>query len=206
MTIQAVVFDIGNVLLEWQPEAYYDAHIGADRRKALFAEVPLEAMNLEVDRGAPFRKSVEDLAAAHPAWADEIMMWHDCWLDIASPAIDHSARLMKAVQATGMPVFSLTNFGIDTYEIAAEAYPILRDFDRDFISGHMKEIKPDARIYEMLEDGAGLSGDALIFTDDRPDNIAAAQARGWRTHLFEGPQGWADRLVAEGILTADQAV
>ncbi|MEL6450560.1 MAG: HAD-IA family hydrolase [Pseudomonadota bacterium] len=206
MTIQAVVFDIGNVLLEWQPEAYYDAHIGADRRKALFAEVPLEAMNLEVDRGAPFRKSVEDLAAAHPAWADEIMMWHDCWLDIASPAIDHSARLMKAVQATGMPVFSLTNFGIDTYEIAAEAYPILRDFDRDFISGHMKEIKPDARIYEMLEDGAGLSGEALIFTDDRADNIAAAQARGWRTHLFEGPQGWADRLVAEGILTADQAV
>jgi 2-haloacid dehalogenase len=57
----------------------------------------------------------------------------------------------------------------------------------------------------MLEDGSGLSGDELIFADDRTDNIVVAGARGWKTHLFEHPQGWADRLVAEGLLTESEA-
>lgn len=205
MTIKAVVFDIGNVLLEWHPERMYDTKIGEERRRALFAEVPLAEMNLEVDRGAPFAKSVQDLAAAYPQWADEIMIWHDCWLEMASPAIDHSVRLMKALQAKGTPVFSLTNFGIDTYEIGGRAYPFMTQFDRDFISGHMGVIKPDPAIYQMLEDASGLSGDALIFTDDRAENIDAAAARGWHTHLFEGSQGWADRLVGEGLLTQAEA-
>lgn len=205
MTLKAVVFDIGNVLMEWHPERMYDAAIGPARRKALFAEVPLSAMNEEVDRGAPFRDSVFALAKAHPKWRAEIEMWHDNWIDMAQPLIGHSVKLMAALQAKDIPVFSLTNFGCETYDMAAEHYPFMRAFDRDFISGHMKVIKPDPRIYDMLEAGSGLTGDALIFTDDRADNIAAAAARGWRTHLFEGPQGWADRLVSEGLLTPGEA-
>ncbi len=205
MTIQTVVFDIGNVLLEWHPTRMYDAAIGAARRKALFEAVDLSGMNLEVDRGAPFRASVEGMVAKHPDWAEEIMLWHDRWLEMASPAIDHSVRLMRALQGKGVPVVSLTNFGIDTYDFAAKHYDFLNEFDVDFISGHMKVIKPDPAIYQMLEDKLGLSGDALMFTDDSSANIAAAAARGWRTHLFEGPQGWADRLVAEGLLTEEEA-
>jgi len=141
----------------------------------------------------------------HPAFKAELAIWHDRWLDMASPAIEHSVRLMAALQARGVPVFSLTNFGIETYVIASGKYAFLKAFDRDFISGHMGVIKPDARIYEMLEQATGLSGAELIFTDDRADNIAAAAARGWQTHLFEGAQGWADRLVSQGLLAAEQA-
>ena len=205
MTIQTVVFDIGNVLLEWHPHRMYDAVIGEERRRALFAEVDLSGMNLDVDRGAPFKASVEGMAAQHPEWHDEIMLWHDRWLDMASPAIDHSIRLMHTLQAKGIPVVSLTNFGVDTYAFAATHYPFMNDFDVDFISGHTKVIKPDPAIYQMLEDKLGLSGDALIFTDDSAANIAAANARGWGTHLFEGSTGWADRLVAEGLLTEEEA-
>ena len=133
------------------------------------------------------------------------MHWHDNWLDLASPAIDHSIRLMAALQANGVPVFSLTNFGIETYALAETEYPFLRQFDRDFISGHMGVIKPDPKIYEMLEQGSDLTGEALLFTDDRAENIAAAAARGWQTHLFEGAKGWADRLVSAGLLTAEEA-
>ena len=205
MTIQAVVFDIGNVLIEWQPERFYDSVIGEERRRQLFKEVDLDGMNLEVDRGAPFARSVHDLAAKHPQWVTEIRMWHDRWIDMASPQIDHSVRLMGALRAKGMPVFSLTNFGVDTYDRAARDYPFMRQFDRDFISGHMKVIKPDQTIYQMLEDESGLRGESLIFTDDRSDNIAAAQMRGWRTHHFKGPEGWAKRLVTEGLLTESEA-
>jgi len=119
--------------------------------------------------------------------------------------IAHSVRLMAALQTKKIPVFSLTNFGVETYALAETRYPFLRQFDRDFISGHMQVIKPDPRIYPLLEQGSGLSGEALLFTDDRAENIAAADARNWQTHLFEGPQGWADRLVTAGLLTPEEA-
>lgn len=205
MTVRAVVFDIGNVLLEWNPARFYDRVIGPDRRRAFFAEAGVEDMNLRVDRGHPFRETVHAHAEAVPEWGDEIRMWHHRWLEMASPAIDRSVRLIAALQARDVPVFSLTNFGVESYDLAARHYPFLTAFDRDFISGHMRVIKPDPRIYAMLEEATGLAGNALIFTDDRPENIDAAAARGWRTHLFEGPQGWADRLVAEGLLSEEEA-
>ena len=205
MTIKAVVFDIGNVLIEWQPERFYDSVIGEERRCAMFEAVDLHGMNEKVDLGHPFTETIYGTAEEYPEWRAEIRMWHDRWIEMASPVIDQSVRLMKALQAKGIPVFSLTNFGIDSYAYAATHYGFLDEFDRDFISGHMQVTKPSVRIYEMLEEASGLSGDALLFADDRQANIDAARARGWQAHLFEGPQGWADRLVAEGLLSAEEA-
>lgn len=205
MTPKAVIFDIGNVLIEWQPERFFDAEIGEENRRALFDTVDLHAMNDRVDRGENFSAVLAETGAKYPDCQAELDIWHDRWLDIASPAIDHSVRLMAALQERGVPVFSLTNFGIETYALAATHYHFLRAFDRDFISGHMGVIKPDPQIYQMLEFGSGLSGDELLFTDDRPENIAAAAARGWQTYLFEGSRGWADRLVAAGLLTQEEA-
>ena len=205
MTIEAVIFDIGNVLIEWQPERFFDAQIGKAKREAMFSEVDLHGMNELVDLGHPFTKTVYACADANPKWQTEIRLWHDRWIEMAQPVIGHSVKLMKALQAKQVPVFSLTNFGIDSYDYAATHYPFMREFDRDFISGHMKVTKPSARIYEMVEEASGLSGEQLIFADDRADNIFAASERGWKTHLFEDPQGWADRLVAEGLLTAEGA-
>lgn len=205
MTPKAVVFDIGNVLIEWQPERFYDQVIGQERREAMFAAVDLHAMNDRVDIGEDFTETIYETADATPEWRDEIRLWHDRWIEMAAPVIPHSLRLMKALQSKGVPVFSLTNFGIGSYDLAARHYPFLRAFDRDFISGHMGMIKPDPAIYEALETGSGVPPQALIFTDDRADNIAAAQARGWQTHHFTGPQGWADRLVAAGLLTEKEA-
>jgi 2-haloacid dehalogenase len=205
MKPEAVVFDIGNVLIEWQPERFYDAAIGEDRRRAMFAAIDLHAMNERVDLGENFHDVVYACADQNPDWVDEIRMWHDNWVDMASPAIDHSVRLMKALQACSIPVFSLTNFGIETYDLAAIQYPFLRNFDRDFISGHMRMIKPHPAIYQNLEDTSGVAPEALLFADDRPENIEAAAHRGWQTHLFKEPAGWADCLVKAGLLTEREA-
>ena len=205
MTPQAVVFDIGNVLIEWQPERFYDSVIGADRRRAMFDAVDLHGMNDRVDSGENFRDTIYATAEEYADWRDEIRLWHDRWIEMAAPVIDHSLRLMKALQARGVPVFSLTNFGIQSYDLAATHYPFLREFDRDFISGHLGMIKPAPSIYEAVEQGSGLPPEALLFTDDRADNIAAAAARGWQTHHFTGSQGWADRLVHAGLLSREEA-
>ncbi len=205
MAVQAVVFDIGNVLIEWQPERFYDHAIGADRRRAFFSTIDLHGMNDRVDRGETFHDVITETAAAYPDWADEIMMWHDRWIEMASPAIDHSVRLLRALRRAECPVFALSNFGIQTFEIGVREYPFLEEFDRRYISGHMGVIKPDAEIYAQVEADCGVPPNTLLFADDRQDNLDAAAARGWQTHLFTDPQGWADRLVADGLLTPEVA-
>ena len=202
---KVVIFDVGNVLIEWDPERFYDAEIGESRRRDMFRAVDLHGMNERVDRGEHFTDTIYATAEHYPEWRAEIRMWHDRWIEMAAPVIDHSVRLMKALQAKGTPVFSLTNFGIQSYDFAATHYPFLNDFDRDFISGHLGVTKPDRAIYETVEATSGLASHDILFADDRTDNIAAAQGFGWQTHLFEGPQGWADRLVAEGFLTKEEA-
>jgi len=202
---QAVVFDIGNVLVGWVAEAFYDTRIGEARRRRLFDEVPLHAVNLEIDRGAPFRTSIEALAAAHPDWAAEIQWWHDDWAAMLQPEITHSSTLLRRLRGKGIPVFALTNFGAETLEIARAMYPVLKEFDRAYVSAELGLLKPDPAIYAHVEADCGLAPGALIFADDKPENVAAAIARGWKAHVFDGPEGWAARLVAEGLLNAEEA-
>ena len=201
----AVIFDIGNVLTRWQPEAFYDRVIGPDRRRALFAAVDLHAMNDVVDSGGLFRETIYDWADRTPEWAAEIRMWYDRWIELASPRIEGSIALLRALRRNGVPVYSLTNFGRYSYEEARGKMDFLSEFDREYVSGRMGVIKPAPRIYEMVEQDCGIAPNLLLFTDDKAENITAAARRGWRTHQFETWQGWAHRLVAEGLMTNAEA-
>ena len=202
--IDAVVLDIGNVLIRWDPAGFYDRRIGPERRERLFAEVPLAEMNRQIDRGAPFLKTVTKTAEAHPGWHDEVMLWHDEWLGMTAPDKPRSVELMRAVRAKGVPVWALSNFGIETLELADAEYPFLTEFDRRIVSGELGAVKPDPEIYEAVE-AQGVEPQRLLFTDDVVANVDAAVERGWQTHRFDGVDGWAARLVAEGILTEAEA-
>lgn len=205
MQPEAVIFDIGNVLTRWQPEAFYDRVIGEERRLALFRAVDLHGMNALVDDGALFCETIYGWADRHPDWGPEIRMWYDRWIELASPRIEGSIALLRALRAKGVPVFCLTNFGSYSYEEARDKLDFLGEFDREYVSGRLRVSKPDPRIYQVVEDDSGIAPDRLLFADDRADNITAAARRGWRTHQFESWQGWAARLVAEGLLTPKEA-
>lgn len=202
---EAVIYDIGNVLFEWNPVRFYDSLMPSEARARMFAETAIEDMNLRIDAGAPFRETVYATAAAHPAWADKVVMWHDRWIDMAQPVIAPSVALLRALRARGVPVFALTNFGDDSFAYAETQYGFLTEFDRRYVSARMGVTKPDPVIYAMVEDDCGLPPERLLFVDDRPDNIAAARARGWQGHVFDGPEGWARRLVMAGLLDEDEA-
>ena len=163
-------------------------------------------MNERIDLGAPFTETIYGTAEEYPDWRDEIRMWHDRWIEMTSPAIDHSVRLQRALRKNGMPVYALSNFGIESFDFAATHYPFLDEFDRLYISGHMKVIKPDPTIYEIVEADCGVAPEALLFADDRAENIEMAASRGWQTHLFQNAQGWAGTLVGHGLLTVQEAV
>ena len=180
--------------------------LAPERRQALFSEVDLQGMNERIDLGAPFTETIYGAAEEYPGWRDEIRIWHDRWIEMTSPAIDHSVRLQRALRKNGVPVFALSNFGIESFDIAAAQYPFLDEFDRRYISGHMKVIKPDPTIYEMVEVDSGIAPEALLFADDRANNIDVAASRGWQTHLFQNAKGWAEALVSHGLLSAQEAV
>ncbi|WP_299817949.1 HAD family phosphatase [uncultured Jannaschia sp.] len=203
--VEAVIFDIGNVLIEWQPERFYDREFGEDRRRAMFAAVDLHGMNDRIDGGEVFRDVVYATAEAYPDHAEAIRMWHDRWLELAAPVIELSVRLLRALRGNGVKVHALTNFGVESFALAQENFDFLHEFDELFVSGHMKVTKPAPAIFERVAERLGLPGGAILFTDDRAENIAAADAMGWRTHLFEGAEGWARRLVSEGLLNEEQA-
>ena len=205
MRPEAVVFDIGNVLIEWQPERFYDRVMPVLERERMFAEVDLHGMNDSVDRGASHREAVYALAGAHPEWAGPIRLWHDRWIEMAAPVIEPSVRLLRALRGRGVPVFALSNFGIQTFAVAERQYAFLREFDRRYISGHLGVIKPDPAIYRMLEADCGVAPGGLLFVDDRAENLAVARARGWQVHLFEGAPGWSRALVDAGLLTDAEA-
>lgn len=205
MMPRAVVFDIGRVLIEYDPERFYDAEIGPDRRAALFDAVDLHGLNLRVDAGEPLRETFAAAARDYPEFGSEIALWVDRWIDMASPEIPHSVRLLKALKSKGIPLLALTNFGAETFAVARAHYPFLDLFDQHYVSAHLKHIKPDPGIYAALEQGSGFTPGELLFTDDTPENVGAARRRGWRVHLFQHPRGWADCLVEHGLLSKEEA-
>ncbi len=202
---QAVIFDIGNVLVGWDPEGYYDARIGPEARRRFFAEVPIHAANVRMDAGVAFEDSIAPLAGHHPAWRDEIMAWQADLLAMLQPVIFGSVALMRALRRKGIPVFALSNWGDAHFDIAARHFAFFNEFDRAFVSGRLGLIKPDPAIYALVERETGLAPAALLFVDDRAENVAVAAARGWRAHQFENWRGWAARLVAEGLLSKAEA-
>lgn len=203
---KAVVFDIGNVLVEWNPDRLYAGLIpDPAARAAFFAESGVHEMNLEVDRGAPFPDHIHAHAAARPALAPLIRAWADRWEEMFRPAIPGSVALLRRLKARGIGVHALSNFGRESFARACGLYPFLAEFDVPVISGREGALKPEPRLYEILEARTGLAGPDLLFTDDRPENVAAAEARGWHGHVFAGPAGLARRLEALGLLEAGEA-
>jgi 2-haloacid dehalogenase len=203
MQVEAVVFDIGNVLIEWHPRRYFDRVLGARQSAAFFAAVDIDAMMTRIDAGAPFFDTIAATARAHPDWAPALAHFRDNWADLASPEIPGSVQVLQALRARGVPVFALSNFGAENFALSAARHPFLASFDRRYISARLRQAKPAPAIYETLERDSGVPPGALLFTDDRPENIATARARGWQTHLFDGPEGWAHCLLAAGLLTEE---
>lgn len=200
MAIEAVIFDIGNVLLHWQPQAHYDRVLGTARSAQMFAEVPLFETHLKADQGGDMQALFTDLADRHPDWRAEIRMWVDDWLSLVPGQIDRSVETLHALRRQGLPVFALSNFPDGVFDLTETAFPFLQDFDRRYISGRLKMAKPDAAIFAHVEADCGIAPDRLLFADDSPPNIRAARARGWQTHLFKDPENWEACLAGHGLL------
>ncbi|WP_285713758.1 HAD family hydrolase [Erythrobacter oryzae] len=198
---RAVVFDVGRVLFHWDLRALFAKLIDDTRELDWFlANVVTEEWHFQHDRGRALGDMVPERIALFPQYERHIRAYAERFNETIHAPVEGSHELVERLAAAGVPLFCLTNFGDEFWEGFRPTQPIFDHFADVIVSGKEQVAKPDPRIYEIVEQRSGRSGDALFFTDDNPDNIAAAKARGWDAHLFTDAASLEAQLVAAGLL------
>jgi 2-haloacid dehalogenase len=183
-----VVFDIGNVLLRWDPRFLYE-RIFDDRSKmeSFLSEICTPEWNLELDRGGRFDEAVATLSAKHPNFEAEIRAFDERWLEMIPHAITDNVAVLAGLKAAGRPVYAITNFSAEKFLVARENFPFLDDFDGVVVSAQERLLKPDAAIYQVLFLRYGLRAHDCVFIDDSAANIETALTLGMQAiHFTEG--------------------
>ncbi|MEJ8572900.1 HAD family phosphatase [Microbaculum marinum] len=197
---QAVVFDVGNVLLDWDPAYLFDTLIStAEERDWFLTHVATLGWHSMQDRGRSCAEGVADLTRRFPGSARLIEAYYERWLDTIGGTIEGSVEIMSRLRAAGVPVHTITNFSAELWPMTVEAYPFLADFDIAVVSGEVGYIKPDPRIFDVLLSRSGMSAASMVFIDDRADNVEAAAQLGFHALRFTTPEALAEDLAALGF-------
>jgi 2-haloacid dehalogenase len=198
---KAVVFDIGRVLFHWQLGALFGKLIeDAQELDWFLANVVTEEWHFEHDRGRALADMLPERIALYPQYEAHIRAYAERFNETIPGPVEGSHALVERLAGAGVPLYCLTNFGDEFFAAFRPAQPIFDHFIDIIVSGTEKVAKPDPRIYEIVEERSGRAGHQLFFTDDNPDNIAAAKARGWDAHLFTDAVSLEAQLVAAGLL------
>jgi len=198
---KAVLFDVGGVILRWDPRTLY-AKFFPDpaERDRFLAEVCTMAWHIEHDRGRPMAEGVALLIPRFPEHAEAIDAWRTRWAEMFSGAIPETVDAIEALAARGVPLYGLTNMPA---EIARDVFGMHPAFGRlrdIVVSGDERLIKPDPRLFQVTLGRIGLPAGDILFVDDSAANIAAANALGFRTHRFADPAALRPALEACGLL------
>ena len=198
--IRHIVFDVGRVLIHYDPNIPFRRIIPDDAERAwFFAHVCTHDWNLEQDRGRPWAEAEELLIAQHPHHAAHIRAFRRHWSEMVSHAYQDTVVILESVIKAGWDVTLLTNFAADTFEEAKVKFPFLTWPRGATVSGRVHLVKPDLAIYRRHTETFGLAPQATLFTDDSPANIAAAREAGWQALLFTGAGQLRQDLAGFGI-------
>jgi 2-haloacid dehalogenase len=184
--IDCVVFDIGNVLVRWDPRNLYRRLGYADpETAAILAEVGLLEINHRIlDAGGQFAATLELLVERFPQRAQFIRAFDARWADLLGGPIEANVAILKRLKQAGVPVHAISNFNRPKFDIARNLFPFLNAFDELVLSGDVGLVKPDPAIFELLIHRRGLDVRRTVFIDDTLDNIAAATKLGFATIHF----------------------
>ncbi|WP_370031356.1 HAD family hydrolase [Qipengyuania mesophila] len=201
MTVEAVVFDVGRVLYQWQLRHLF-AKIVADeaRLEKLLGEVVTEEWHFEHDRGRPLAAMVPERIALYPDFEAEIHAYATRFNETIPGPVPGSLALVERLDEAGVPLFAITNFGAEFWAGFRPTAPIFDRFRDIVVSGEEKLAKPDPAIFALAERRFGLPASAMLFIDDNRANADAAAARGWHVHHFTGAEGLEADLADRGLI------
>lgn len=201
---RAVVFDIGGVLLDVD-QRYLYRELSQDEAaiEHFLATVCTADWNRQQDRGRPEAEATAELVARHPVHAEWIEAFYGRHLSTIGGEIAGTVDCLRALKAAGRPVFGLSNWGGNGFRQVRDTYACLDLLDDIIVSAHVGLCKPEPAIYELAMTRFALAPQDILFIDDKAENLAPAQAFGWATHHFRGPDGLRAALIAGDLLAAD---
>jgi 2-haloacid dehalogenase len=200
MAASVVVFDVGNVLIEWDPEHLYRKLIpDAAARADFLARICTMEWNLEQDRGRRWAAAVAERIALFPDQAPLIAAYSDRWHEMVPGEVPGSVAILERLREAGVPLYAITNFSSEKFAEAQARFPFLTRFIDVVVSAEEGLLKPDPAIYRRLLDRNGLAASDCLFIDDSEKNVIGARAVGMRAHHFRDAAGLAAALRAEGL-------
>jgi 2-haloacid dehalogenase len=199
--VDTVIFDLGNVLIGWNPRQLYRQLFDDEAEMEWFLrEVCSSAWNEQQDAGRSWAEGTALLRAQFPEHAALIDAYHLRWEETLLGPIEDSVALLAELRGRGVRLLALTNWSQETFPVAMERYAFLQWFEGIVVSGEEKLIKPDPRIYQRLLDRYGVDPATALYIDDSARNVAAAEALGMHGWWFRDAAGLRERLLQLELL------
>ena len=201
MAVRGVVFDVGNVIVRWDPRTLYSKIFPEPAERDWFlANVCTMAWHMRHDAGVPFAENRAPLIARFPQYEAAIVAWDERWWEMFSGPIPETVAAIEAMHRRGVTLLGLTNMPSSRSAGTFAMSPVFGLLSHIVISGDVGLSKPDPRIFELTARHAGLPPAELLFIDDSEGHVAAAAARGFDVHHFVDPAALRPALEARGLL------
>jgi 2-haloacid dehalogenase len=199
---QAVVFDLGGVLIDWNPRHLYRKMFDGDEEgmERFLSEICTPEWNARQDEGRSFAEATEELIARHPGQAELIRAFFDRWPEMVAGAIEETVEILSELKGAGREIYALSNWSAETFPHARERFQFLGWFDFTLISGEVGLVKPKREVFDFLLEKTGRRAEECVFIDDSPANTAAARDLGFDAIHFRSPGQLRDELTNRGIL------
>jgi 2-haloacid dehalogenase len=200
-TVDAVVFDLGGVLISWDPYLAIAKAVGPDQATRFLADEAFDfpAWNYQQDAGRSWDRGEDSALAMHPHWADAIRGYRANFADSMVGAIEDSVQILRELHAAGIPLYGLTNWSEELFPLARSRFDFLDLFEDIIVSGEEGVAKPDPRIFDILRKRVGHDLSSCIFIDDGMVNVAAAREAGLNAILFTDTGHLREDLSVRGL-------
>ena len=202
MAINTIIFDLGNVLIDWNPKYVFDKLFDDEERKKYFFEnICTMEWNEAQDAGRSIKEATEELITKYPDWKEYIEAYYDRWKEMLDGPIHETVEIFKELKQSGKyKLYALTNWSAELFPYALETYEFLHWFDGRVVSGEEKIRKPDPEFYHVLLHRFHVKPEEALFIDDNFRNILAAEKIGIRTIHFVSPQQLKEELAKLNVL------
>ena len=200
--MDTIIFDLGGVLIDWNPDYVFDKIFeDPDRKQFFYENICTPDWNEEQDAGRSIQEATAVLVAKHPELEAEIRAYYGRWQEMLGGAIHETVDIFKELKATnGHRFYALTNWSAETFPIALETFDFLHWFDGIVVSGAERTRKPFPEFYQILLDRYNVEPEKALFIDDNYRNVLAARNMGITSIHFQSPSELRDELVKFGIL------
>lgn len=187
-SIRAIIFDLGNVLIGWDVYQLYNRLLPDPATVDSFLEqVRFMEWNAKQDAGRPFHEGVAELSKEFPHYADLIQAYDTHWEESLTPPYDETVQIVRDLKQENWPLFLLSNFSMEKFEIVRKRYDFFNMFDDMIISGEHKTVKPEKTIFDITLRRIGYTAEECLFIDDSLPNIQTARNMGFRAIHYLSP-------------------